>query len=335
MNKIKPNSFLVQATAAAEQVTEAMGNDLSQALQGCDPKLTEIITYSVFGGGKRIRPLLTILSSRLCGRDDDNLLLLAAAFEYLHIASLTHDDIIDNAAKRRGKKSLVAKYGLAMAILTGDWLLSRSMRIIGELTGKKGLEIFCQAAEEMVDGEFLQLRCITSIETTEQQYFDIVRCKTGNLIASACHIGALYAGADENACRSISNYGDKIGAAFQVIDDILDYQGDPAKTGKAVGNDFIEGKITLPLIQALNKADKDDKDMLNKLLKGNRDEKEAYIKTHKLIIKHEGFLSSAHTAEDLINQAKESLQFFKATDGSAEAYTMLEMLADYIQTRNK
>jgi octaprenyl-diphosphate synthase len=279
--------------------------------------------------------LLTILSSKICGKDDEDLLLLAAAFEYLHIASLTHDDIIDNASRRRGKESLIAKYGLAMAILAGDWLLSRSMRIIGTLTGNRGLEIFCQAAEKMVDGEFLQHRCIKSTQTTEEQYFDIVRCKTGNLIASACHIGAIYANADDSACSSLSTFGHHIGVAFQIIDDILDYQGDPEKTGKSVGNDFVEGKITLPLIHTINLANQEDKSVLQKLMEGDREDQKNYKMLHNLIVQYDGFSSSASMANQLIANAKDSLHFFQSQTAGQDSYEMLNMLADYIETRNK
>ncbi len=330
----KKRFFQEHIKRSSQLVEAAMRADLAEVLTSCDPLLKEILEYSVFSGGKRVRPLLTILSSRICGRDDENLYGLAAAFEYLHIASLAHDDIIDNAKKRRGKASLVAKFGFAKAILAGDWLLSRSMRLIGELTGNQGLPLFCQSTEGMVDGEFLQLRCMEKPETSQDEYFKVIRCKTGNLISSTCEIGAVYAGANSAECSALRTYGDKIGAAFQIIDDILDYQGDAATTGKAVGNDFVEGKITLPLILTLELASARDAATLTNLLKGDRSHKESYDQTHELIQKYDGFQKAFTIAGELISQATAGLDLF-ADKKDRESLSMLHALAEYILKRKK
>jgi len=329
MNHIKE-----QATAVNNKVESAIKADLDQTLTGCDPLLQEIITYAVFSGGKRIRPFLAILSSRLCGRDDAGLYRLAGGFEYLHVASLIHDDIIDNAQTRRGRKSLVAKYSTSAAILAGDWLLSRSMFIISELCGQKGLAVFCEATEGMVDGEFLQLRCVADPSTSEDQYFQVVRCKTGNLISSTCTIGAIYAGGSPEQQEALYQYGDSIGAAFQVIDDLLDYKGDAEQTGKAVGNDFIEGKITLPLIRTLNQAAGNDKTDLYTLIKGDRTQPEAYKKICDLMEKYDGFGSARKTANQLVQQAEQALELFSSSPDQ-ESLAALHWVAQYILQRNK
>ena len=153
-----PIDVRAMAASVASRVEIAMRADLAVALSGCDPLLIQVLEHALFNGGKRIRPLLTVLCSRCCGRDDDDLYLLAAAFEYLHVATLVHDDVIDHAPRRRGKITVSAKFGLAAAILAGDWLHARSMHLIGRLAGSQGLEIFCQATGSMVNGEFEQLR---------------------------------------------------------------------------------------------------------------------------------------------------------------------------------
>ena len=177
------------AAAVGGRVETAMRADLSAALAGADPLLSEVLEYALFSGGKRIRPLLTVLCSRCCGRDDPDLYLLAAAFEYLHVASLIHDDVIDRAEQRRGRATVLARFGMTSAILAGDWLHAQCMNLIGRLAGSEGLDIFCRATTSMVNGEFAQLRLISDTTAGEGPYFAVIRQKTGNLIASTCALG--------------------------------------------------------------------------------------------------------------------------------------------------
>ncbi|ADW18720.1 Polyprenyl synthetase [Desulfobulbus propionicus DSM 2032] len=322
------------ATVTA-RVEAAMRHDLTTALAGCDPLLGEIVHYALFNGGKRIRPLLTVLCSRCCGRDDAELYQLAAAFEYLHVATLVHDDVIDRAEQRRGTPTVVARHGLTAAILAGDWLHAHSMHLIGKLAGGRGLEIFCQATASMVNGEFAQLRLIGDITGTEQQYFEVIRQKTGNLIRSTCSIGALFAGADEARRTALATYGDRIGAAFQVVDDLLDFLGSAHRTGKTIGNDFIEGKLTLPLLHALERADDQDRHTLNQLLTGDRTRTEAYRQLVDLIGRYAGFDSAAQTARQLVAEAIQALAPFHASGQEGENVALLKQLAEYILARTK
>lgn len=316
------------------KVEKALREDLEQTLAGCDPLLVELIHYAVFGGGKRVRPLLTVLSSRLCGREDAGLYQLAGAFEYLHVASLIHDDIIDNAPHRRGRASLSAKFGSPSAILAGDWLLSRSMHLIGKLAGQEGLNVFCKATEGMVDGEFLQLRYVADPTVREEDYFAVIRRKTGNLIASTCEIGGIYGGADQEGRLALAGFGDKVGTAFQVVDDLLDYLGDQKTTGKATGNDFQEGKITLPLIRTLAQASLPDQERLRNLIAGDREAEDAYHQVCELMTKYNGFNSARQTAMDLVAEAEESMSCF-IPDGDQASLAMLKSLARYILDRKK
>jgi octaprenyl-diphosphate synthase len=323
------------AATVATQVESAMHRDLDSALSHCDPLLVDVLHYALFNGGKRIRPLLTVLCSRCCGRDDEDLYLLAAAFEYLHVATLVHDDVIDRASQRRGKETVAARYGLAAAILAGDWLHARSMHLIGRLAGADGLDIFCRATAAMVNGEFEQLRYIGDILTQEQQYFAVIRQKTGNLIASTCALGALFAGADQARQQALATYGDHIGAAFQVVDDLLDFLGDTSSTGKATGNDFIEGKLTLPLLHALSRANVEDRQAVQALFQGDRTRPEAYQHLTALINRYDGFDSAARTARQCIAQALEALGLFSTTGQEGEHVVLLKELAAYILARQK
>lgn len=323
------------AASVAARVESSMRRDLETALSGGDPLLATVLEYALFNGGKRIRPLLTVLCSRCCGRDDESLYLLAAAFEYLHVATLLHDDVIDRAEQRRGKDTVATRYGLAAAILAGDWLHARSMHLIGRLAGADGLEIFCQATASMANGEFEQLRYIAETNTTEAQYFEVIRQKTGNLIASTCSIGALFAGAAPDRQKALAAYGDRIGAAFQVIDDLLDFLGNADATGKKIGNDFVEGKITLPLLRALQQAGEHDRHTARILMQGDRTRPEAYQQLVALIERHGGFESAALAARQLVAAAGKALAPFSAPGHEATNAALLRDLAEYILARNK
>ncbi len=316
------------------RVEATMQADLDQVLAGGDPLLRDVLTYALFSGGKRIRPLLTVLSATLCGATDTTIYHLASAFEYLHVATLIHDDVIDHAEQRRGRATVCTEFGIPAAILGGDWLHARSMDLVGQLTGQTGLEIFCRATRSMVDGEFLQLRHVADTNTDEDAYFSVIKKKTGNLIASTCEIGAIYAKANQATQQALSSYGEKIGAAFQVVDDLLDFQGETEKTGKKTGNDFIEGKMTLPLIRALQQADAMDRNHLKSLVSGDRTHPETYAQAYALIQNNNGFSSASWTARHLIDQALAALSIFDSDDQQQQV-TMLKMLAHYILFRNK
>lgn len=318
----------------SDHVETVMRGDLDRALTDCDPLLAEVLHYALFNGGKRIRPLLTILSSTLCGREDTTLYLLASAFEYLHVATLIHDDVIDHAGQRRGHATVASRFGMPAAILAGDWLHARSMHHIGQLAGPEGLRLFCRATGSMVDGEFLQLRHVANLQAGEEAYFAVIKRKTGNLIASTCEIGALYAGTTPERQQALADYGERIGIAFQVVDDLLDYLGSESNTGKQVGNDFVEGKITLPLLRGFAQATPEDRQVFADLLEGDRSLPAAYARLHQLIAKYDGFSSAAQTARELTDQAQQALTPFIDSD-TPEGIVLLKGLARYILSRNK
>jgi octaprenyl-diphosphate synthase len=322
------------ALHVAQGVEQAMRADMDDALRGCDPLLGEVLAYAIFGGGKRIRPLLTVLSSSICGRRDTTLYLLAAALEYLHVATLIHDDVIDHARTRRGRESVRNRYGMAVAILAGDWLHARSMHLIGQLTGPEGLSVFCRATGAMVDGEYLQLRHNADINMTEEQYFAIIGRKTASLIASTCMLGAMFAGASREQQQALGRYGEKVGIAFQVVDDLLDYLGDQETTGKKVGNDFIEGKITLPLISALARADDEEHVALRKLLSGDRTSSQSCRDLRDILERLGGFSYARQCAENIVGEAVAALDLFQK-EGDVQSYRQLVGIAGYILSRKQ
>ncbi len=318
----------------AARTEEAIQLDLESSLSGNDLLLKEVLQYALLQGGKRLRPVLAILSSRICGRDDDALYLLAATFEYLHAGSLIHDDVIDHAENRRGKESVVKKYGMAAAILAGDWLHARCMYLIGRLTGQGGLDIVCNATQAMVDGEFLQLRYAGDPTVSEKQYFAVVQRKTALLMSATCEIGALYGGADPLEQKALACYGEKMGLAFQIIDDLLDYLGDEKVTGKEVGNDFIEGKMTLPLIHALAHSNDPDKAGLIKALQSSPRDSSGCAMARQRMHAVESFAFSRQRAFQEVEEGLAALSCF-AKEQHPESLTVLKQLAGYILSRDR
>ncbi len=331
---------LLQAIAPdVARIDQAMKVDLHNSTQGYDPLLIEVLSYGIFNGGKRLRPLLVLLAAKLVGTSDskmtdETLLQLAIAFEYLHGATLYHDDVIDQADIRRGKPSVVKKYGEISAILGGDFLHSRSMYLVGSTAGSEALNVFCHATNAMVDGEFLQLRNARNYNLSEDDYFAAIRGKTALLIAATCEIGAMAGGATEAERKALKAYGIGIGIAFQIIDDLLDYQGDAIKTGKAVGNDFQEGKMTLPVILALKKAEDDEKKRLLVLLSGAGSSENTFDEAYALIEKNGGFSASKKQAEQIVGEALTGLEIFTG-EHTFMAKSTLHTLAEYVLVRRK
>ncbi len=318
-------------------VDQAMRDDL-QALVSKDlipSNLLEVLEHALYNGGKRIRPLLCILTSRLCSTGKKEISPLAIAFEYLHVATLLHDDVIDHADTRRGRPAANKVFGLTPAILAGDFLHARSMFLVGTLGGKRCLDLICSATGAMVAGEFLQISNVHNLNQSEKDYFSVINGKTALFIGAVCETGGIFAGADNNKIEALKLYGANLGLAFQIQDDILDYLGDSAKTGKTVGNDFYEGKMTLPLIHALETANKQENNFLLGLLKGQKSERITKIDDAREIIrKNGGFEYAEQLAEKLVDKGIASLSVF-ASEQNRETLGILTGLAHYAISRDK
>jgi len=312
------------------KIDEAMADDLAAIV---DPTLKEIIHHGIFNGGKRVRPLLTLLAANLCGgKIDRDAYRLAMTFEYLHAASLLHDDVIDHAEQRRGKPSANTIWGNSNVILAGDYLHTRAMTLAGTVGSPEILAVIGQATASMVEAEFLQAKTVKEMDRSVNNYFAVLAGKTGALISSPCEVGALYAEADEKQRQALHDYGRDLGLAFQVVDDLLDYQGDPTKTGKAVGNDFQEGKMTLPLLHALDAATDSDRELLLSLLAASPDRRRSELaRVHAIIDAGNGFACARAKAENLVTAACAALAVFPDND----AKKMLLGLGQYVLTRQK
>lgn len=333
-NMVASESLVAALRSEAEKIDAHMRADLDRLAPQLDSRLLEVLGYGLFNGGKRIRPLLVVLAARLCGTGDAGAYRLGCAFEYLHAATLFHDDIIDNSATRRGKMSVHQKFGVIEAILAGDFLHAHAMASVGTLSGVQGLEIFCTATTGMVDGEFMQLRNAARHNLSELDYHNAIMGKTGLLIAAACEVGALYGGGGPEQRRALRQYGINLGCGFQIVDDLLDYLGDPGKTGKPVGNDLAEGKVTLPLILTLNSADKSDKARLLQIINDGELRIQGVDEVRSLIEKYGGFATAGNRAEDAIAEGVAGLSIFTGEDVQADR-AVLEGLARYVLTREK
>lgn len=322
---------LIAAEAGA--INRVMREEINALGAALDPLLAEILDYGLFSGGKRLRPLLTIVSSRLSGRDDQELYRLACAFEYLHVATLFHDDVIDRAESRRGKVSVNRRYGTVEAILAGDFLHAHSMGIVGRYAGARGLDIFTGATRGMVDGEFVQLRNSDNFNQSEDDYFTVVMGKTALLIGAACEIGALFGGADGKKQSALKSYGIHLGCAFQIVDDLLDYLGDESVTGKGVGNDLREGKMTLPLIIALKKAHTAERNRLLAILKQGIDSTAYFPEVVEFINTYGGFSGARKKAETIVEQALEPLYLFHGEENQ-KSLGFLRELSAYVLKRD-
>lgn len=316
------------------RVDETIKRDLEDIARSNDPLLSDILEYALLGGGKRVRPLLVILCSRICGRDDNDLYRLASSFEYLHVATLLHDDVIDQADTRRGKVSVNSRFGLVGAILAGDFLHAYSMEIVGRLGGQRALESFTRATRGMVDGEFVQLRNSRRFNQSEQDYYTVIMGKTALLIGAACEVGALYGHGAEGAAELLGNYGLRLGCGFQIIDDLLDYCGNAEKTGKRIGNDLAEKKMTLPLILAMQRADADGRKRLTEILEDPEHRPEHFAEVYELIERYDGFSDSKKKAEEMISEAMTAIDRL-GNHTNLQSMTTLKALAHYVLTRDK
>ncbi|WP_293859771.1 polyprenyl synthetase family protein [uncultured Alsobacter sp.] len=230
-------------------------NQLILARVGSDVMLIpEIARHLINSGGKRLRPMLTLATAELCGYSGEGDAKLAASVEFMHTATLLHDDVVDGSEMRRGRLAARMLWGNEASVLVGDFLLGQAFKMMVEVGSLQALDVLSTAAAVIAEGEVMQLAAAKNTETTEDEYLAVIRAKTAALFAAACEVGPIIAGqgkAEQAACRS---YGANLGIAFQLIDDALDYGGTSAKLGKNVGDDFREGKITLPVVLSFRRG---------------------------------------------------------------------------------
>ncbi len=317
------SSFIAEEMRQVDQIIISSAKGKAELIQ-------EITNHLVTGGGKRVRPILTILSAKLCGyKSGSRHCNLAAAVELIHTATLLHDDVVDGSYLRRGKKTANAIWDNKTSILVGDYLLSASFQLMVKDGSLEVLDVLSKTSGIMADGEVMQLMNSKDIAITEEKYLEIISYKTAILFSAATTVGAIIGNSEDTKREALSSFGTNLGIAFQIIDDVLDYGAREEDLGKKIGNDFFEGKITLPIIIAHKSANQSEQERIEHLLTNNlisddRD-KNSFQEIMSLIQKYRGLEKSFHKAMDYRNLALENLKTFP----DSQEKSMLLSILDY------
>jgi len=290
---------------------EKIEAELSENLKPYLDLVSDVARHILFAGGKRLRPLLLVLSARLCGYKEDYAKTVSTALEYLHAATLLHDDIVDDAILRRGKTVAHSLYGNATTVLVGDFLLARALAICADSGKIKVIHIISDLTENMSTGEVHQLMRKGDVSLTEDEYLEVIRRKTAVLFQAACTVSAVIAEAPEEKEKALSDFGYHLGIAFQMADDLFDYTMDTADLGKEVGADLREGKLTLPVIHALKQANPADRDEMIKIIGNEAFTVEEFNVLVDLLKKNDGIAYTERKAAFCIEKAKEALSVFE------------------------
>lgn len=287
--------------------------------------IPRLATYLIAAGGKRIRPLMTLASTSIFSGDMKRAHNLAAAVEFIHTATLLHDDVVDESTARRGQDSANLVFGNQASVLVGDFLFSRAFQLMVDDGSLEVLKILSDASAIIAQGEVMQLSTTNNLSTGIGEYLEVIRAKTAALFAAACEVGPILANADKSAATAMAEYGLNLGIAFQIADDALDYASTQEKIGKTPGDDFREGKMTAPVILALMKASPEEKKFWSRTLGEKQQTEEDFAEARRLIEKHNSIAQSLALANDY--GAKARLAVAEAPDHPARA--LLDELIPY------
>ncbi len=329
-------SLDIAATKPHEQLASALAADLDAVNETIRtrmasehaPRIPEVTAHLVEAGGKRLRPMLTLAAARMCGYDGPYHVHLAATVEFIHTATLLHDDVVDESDQRRGRPTANLLWDNTSSVLVGDYLFARSFQLMVETGSMRVLDILANASATIAEGEVLQLTAAADLATTEDIYFKVVRGKTAALFSAAMEVGGVIAAADEPLVKALFDYGDALGISFQIVDDLLDYGGTEA-TGKNVGDDFRERKLTLPVIRAVAAADADERAFWDRTIAKGKQSDGDLEHALELLTKHGTMHSTRDTAVEWAERAKSALD--PIPDHALKS--MLVDLADYVVAR--
>lgn len=293
------------------------------------PRIPQVTAHLIEAGGKRLRPMLTLAAARLCGYDGPYHIHLAATVEFIHTATLLHDDVVDESAQRRGRPTANLLWDNKSSVLVGDYLFARSFQLMTEPGNMRVLAILANASATIAEGEVLQLTAAQDLATTEDIYLKVVRGKTAALFSAATEVGGVISGAPEAQVQALYTYGDALGIAFQIADDLLDYGGTSAAIGKNVGDDFRERKLTLPLIKAVAKATAEERAFWVRVIEKG-DQREGDLATAMAIMARHGAMEAAR--DDALAWAKRAQDALKGLPAH-DLRQMLHDLSAYVVSR--
>ncbi len=315
LDLVKPDLRRVEEEMALESVSSV-------------DAITTIGRYLHSSGGKRLRPSLLLLASKLFGGGGDSAIRLGAVVEIIHAATLVHDDVIDAAEIRRGRPSANAQWGNHTSVLAGDWLYMQAFQIAVRERNFRVLDILISLTQMMVEGELLQLDRIGHIDVSEADYMELVHRKTAELFSACARLGALVAGADPQAEDKLGEYAWNLGMAFQLIDDMLDFTAREQTLGKPVGGDLREGKITLPLIYALERASAEERRPIEIILKERSYDRVPFRQVRDLIERYQGFTRTQERAQAFTQKARKLIGEFPDSPYQRALYAVTEIVTD-------
>lgn len=317
---------------------ELIGEDLKlvegqfrKDLESDVPLIRKVGEYVLASGGKRIRPAMLLLSARLCGYRGDQAIPLASVVEFIHTATLLHDDVVDNASLRRGLASANTLWGNEASVLIGDFLFSKSFSLMVAAGSLDILRVMSKATTVIAEGEVMQLLYTGEVGLTEEQYIEVVRAKTAVLLSAACQSGAILGAVSREQEQALADFGMELGIAFQLMDDILDYTASEEEFGKSIGHDLDEGKLTLPLIYTLRGCSVEEHDAVSRVIGSDEVTSEDFNLVSGLVKRYGGIEYTVEKARACIRNCEMFLSCFPDSD----CKRALIELADYVVTRNR
>lgn len=327
-------SELAQALTARE-ILELVQDDLRkvereiarESVASVDA-VTNIGQYLQSSGGKRLRPMLVLLASKMVGETDDKAITVAAIAEIVHTATLVHDDVIDIAETRRGKPSTNVIWGNHTCVLAGDWLYMQAFQVALRLRNFRVLDVMSALTQTMVEGELLQLERIGKMDITEADYMELVDRKTASLFSACARLGALVSGGDESVETRLAEYAWNLGMAFQLVDDVLDFTSREAVLGKPVGNDLREGKVTLPVIYALTEAGANDRRLVKAVLRDGNYERVSFRQVLDLIQRYNGIERARERAQAFTKDARDIIGTFPESPPQRALSALTELITE-------
>ncbi|MBT8154888.1 polyprenyl synthetase family protein [Epibacterium ulvae] len=329
VNSQKPHELLAEHLDSEMVAVNALIRDRMASKHA--PRIPEVTAHLVEAGGKRLRPMLTLAAAKLCGYSGADHLKLAATVEFIHTATLLHDDVVDESGKRRGRPTANLLWDNKSSVLVGDYLFSRSFQLMVETGSLRVLDILANASATIAEGEVLQMTSASDLRTDEDVYLQVVRGKTAALFSAATEVGGVIAGVSEDAVQALFEYGDALGIAFQIADDLLDYQGDSKVTGKNVGDDFRERKLTLPVIKAVAQATNEERAFWTRTIERGKQEDGDLDQALALMAKYQTLQATRKDA--LAWSAKAQAAMEKLPEHPLRE--ILSDLADYVVARLK
>ncbi|WP_424812073.1 polyprenyl synthetase family protein [Roseococcus sp. YIM B11640] len=317
VTKDRGEGALSRLTALVAQDLEACNRVIVERMHSPVALIPQLAAHIVAAGGKRLRPLLTLAASKLCGYEGERHIKLAACVEFIHTATLLHDDVVDESALRRGQASANALFGNQASVLVGDFLFARAFQLMIEDKSLEVLRILAAASATLAEGEVLQLITQNDLSSTEAQYLEVIEGKTAALFAAATRIGAVVADRPKADAEALDAYGHNLGVAFQLVDDALDYSAEQARLGKTVGDDFREGKITLPVLIAFHEGDEAERAFWRRTLEEGEQTEADMAEAQRLMARHRCIERTVERAEFYGDAALKALESFPENEARA------------------